>query len=405
MPDKKRKKRKPTTVNVAQLYNTDIGFEGLKKKRLSATNELSFRLPVDKYEESKRRNRMQRFVEHNNKHSLPKNNVLDEPTIGCDSKSKKNGILEKNKKLVGKSMAVEKSYMRLTSAPKANDVRPLPVLRKSLSHVKAHFVQDEDFNFANEQLKSIRQDITVQHLRNNFVLEVYEIHSRILLEHGDLDEFNQCQTMIRSLTSLTDSNGWGVTKSSMKGEIQNTSSKAGKKDLLVQSEETADEFRAYNLLYDVVQNSWCDLIVHIASKKSSIDISNKLLDSRTTKGSNLVPITQGSSVRHAMKVVKAIIHNDYLAFFRLYESAPHMSAYLMDYLVRRVRNVAYVRIIAAYRPTISTERFREALSFHDFQETRQFLKMKDAIFLNDKDNPPFWVDCKASYESYLKSMN
>ena len=249
----------------------------------------------------------------------------------------------------------------------------------------------------------IRQDITVQHLRNNFVLEVYETHSRMLLEHGDLDEFNQCQTMIRSLTSLADSNGWGVTNGSKKSETQKMSRKASKKKVLRQSEETADEFRAYSLLYDIVQNSWCDLILHVASERSSIDISNKLQEGRSTTETNQVPINHGSSMRHALKVVKAIIHYDYLAFFRLYESAPHMSAYLMDFLVRRVRNVGYARMIVAYRPTISTERFREVLSFHDLEETRQFLKKKGAIFLKDEDNPSFWVDCKASYASYLKS--
>jgi len=162
----------------------------------------------------------------------------------------------------------------------------------------------------------------------------------------------------------------------------------------MQSEEAADEFRAYSLLYDVVQNSWLDLGVHLASGKWKFDES-----SSGTKRSSEVPITQGASVRHAMKVVKAIIHDDYLAFFRLYESAPHMSAYLMDYLVRRVRNVGYARIIAAYRPTISTERFREILSFHDLEETREFLKKKGSIFLKDNEKPPFWVDCKATHTS------
>lgn len=393
MPDYRRKKRKPSDVNVARLYKEDIDFEGLKNKRISTSNELSFRLLVDEHEESKRRKRMQRFVEHNDKQPLPKD------YIRCDYKTKKAD------KLVGKSTAVEKPYMRLTTAPKAKDVRPLPILRKALSHVKAHFVQSEDFDFANEQLKSIRQDMTVQHLRNNFVLEVYETHSRMLLEHGNLDEFNQCQTTIRSLTSLTDPNGLGVPKSSTRNEIQKTSSKTSKNGVLLQSEETADEFRAYSLLYDVVQNSWCDLIVHIASEKGSIDISKELYESRITKLTHSVPITQGSSVRHALKVVNAIIHDDYLSFFRLYESAPHMSAYLMDYLVRRVRNVAYSRIIAAYRPTISMKHFREILSFHDLKETRIFLKKSGAIFLNDKDNLSFLVDCKATYSSHLKSVN
>jgi hypothetical protein len=220
----------------------------------------------------------------------------------------------------------------------------------------------------------------------------------MLLEHGDLNEFNQCQTMIRTLTSFTDPDVF-ASKKSMR-------SKASKHDVLSQSEETADEFRAYSLLYDVVQNSWCDLMIHLASEKSSFDISNEFRGPTTITNATIkVPITQGLSVRHALKVIKAIIHDDYLSFFRLYESAPHMSAYLMDFLVRRVRDVGYVRIIAAYRPTISTERFREVLSFHDMEETKRFLGKKGAVFLKDNDNPPFWIDCKATYSSYLNSIN
>ncbi len=249
--------------------------------------------------------------------------------------------------------------------------------------------------------KGIRQDITVQHLRNEFVLEVYETHSRILLEHGDLNEFNQCQTMIRSLTGSPE---LGLTTTSAKGKARKSRKKARKKDVLRQSEEAADEFRAYSLLYDVVQNSWCDLAVHLAAEiRSSTDTLNKFhISTNSMKRANEAPITQGSSVRHAMKVVNAIIHDDYLSFFRLYESAPHMSAFLMDYLVRRVRNVGYARIIAAFRPTISAERIREVLSFHDVEEARQFLKKKGAIFLKDKDNPALLVDCKATHASHSK---
>ena len=195
--------------------------------------------------------------------------------------------------------------------------------------------------------------------------------------------------MIRSLTG---SNDLGVMENSGKSK-KKKKKKSKKNDVLMQSEEAADEFRAYSLLYDVVQNSWLDLAVHLGSQR---------WNSRSSGGNSISEegqITHGSSVRHAMKVVKAIIHDDYLSFFRLYDSAPHMSAYLMDYLVRRVRNVGYARIIAAYRPTMSTERFREILNFHDLEEARQFLKKKGAIFLNDTQSPPFWVDCKATYLS------
>lgn len=95
-------------------------------------------------------------MEHIDKQPSPKPDaLLEDSTIGY----KNSGKLETKNKFVGTSTALEKSYMRLTTAPKASDVRPLAVLRKALSHVKAHFIENEDFNFANEQLKS-KLDLT-----------------------------------------------------------------------------------------------------------------------------------------------------------------------------------------------------------------------------------------------------
>ena len=99
-------------------------------------------------------------------------------------------------------------------------------------------------------------------------------------------------------------------------------------------------------------------------------------------------------------VVKAVVHNNYQSFFRLYENSPHMSAYLMDFLVRRVRNGSYERIIAAYRPNISVEQMREKLSFQDLKETRMFLEKQGAIFVADHV-----VDCKETFVAYSKKKS
>jgi SAC3 family protein LENG8/THP3 len=324
--------------------------------------------------------------------------------------------------LVGTSTALEKPYLRLTTFPKPENVRPQPILVKALAHIKSCFVRDEDFDYANEQLKSVRQDITVQRLRNKFVLEVYETHARILLEHGDLDEFNQCQTMIRNLTTgnidtLMSSSPQGANEEK---EVESAEDDDGihnceqlqddssRFPCLKQTVDATDEFRAYGLLYALVQNSWGELTRGLNDALE--DVSPSTTSSRKRRGAQLPDqppsiFSHGSAFRHAVQVVKAVMHNDYQAFFRLYDSAPHLSAYLMDFLVRRVREAAYERIIAAYRPTMSVEHFREALFLQDLDETRRFLQKNGAVFLRDSGVSKFFVDCKASALSSSSSSS
>lgn len=277
-------------------------------------------------------------------------------------------------KIVGTSTKLEKNYFRLTTFPKEKDVRSLPILQKSLGLIKNRYIKEEDFEWANDQLKAVRQDMTVQGIRTDFVLDVYETHARILLEHGDLNEFNQCQSMIRSLTIHCSDD---VLEKEDEKEVDSWSpgSQDGEK-LLKQTEEHRDEFGAYQLLYSLVQNSWFDLT--------------------TALGVNPPGRSGHVSCQHAVLVVKAVIHTDYHTFFRLYESSPHLSAYLMDFLVKRVRNEAYDRIVASYRPTMGIEYFREALKFPNLEETREFLKQSGAVFIKDRGSE-FWIDCKASH--------
>ncbi len=44
--------------------------------------------------------------------------------------------------------------------------------------------------------QGLRQDLTVQHLRNELAVHVYEAHARAALEYGDVPEYNQCQAHV-----------------------------------------------------------------------------------------------------------------------------------------------------------------------------------------------------------------
>ena len=91
------------------------------------------------------------------------------------------------RKLKGFSTKLEKPYLRLTTAPRTSTIRPLRILKLALENVKEKYAESDDYEFACEQLKSIRQDLTVQHIENRFAAHAYETHARIALECGDLE--------------------------------------------------------------------------------------------------------------------------------------------------------------------------------------------------------------------------
>jgi hypothetical protein len=67
-------------------------------------------------------------------------------------------------------------------APDPSIIRPLAILEQAFSLVIEKYKSNNDWSYTNSQLKSIRQDLMVQSIRNDFTVLVYEENARIALE-------------------------------------------------------------------------------------------------------------------------------------------------------------------------------------------------------------------------------
>lgn len=219
----------------------------------------------------------------------------------------------------GTMQQLEKSYFRLTSAPDPAEVRPEPVLEKALQRLLDMISRGEGkYLYYLDQFKAMRQDCTVQHLRNALAVRIYEAHARAALEYGDMGDFNQCQTQLSILYAE------GIPGCHA-------------------------EFAAYKLLYQTVHAK------HGVNKDILTTLKYVLAHSKS--GSYVGSASSGSlssapEVVHAMKVRQAVFRRDYKQFFELYVSCPNLGRAILDVLVPKMRWHALNVTVKAFRPTV-----------------------------------------------------
>lgn len=68
-------------------------------------------------------------------------------------------------------------------------------------------------------------------------------------------------------------------------------------------------------------------------------------------------------------------------FFQLYQTAPHMSGYLIDYMLHPMRNTLYDAVIKSYE-TVSLSFMMKKLNFVDAKECKEFLDSRRALYVD-----------------------
>ncbi|KIY52836.1 hypothetical protein FISHEDRAFT_63536 [Fistulina hepatica ATCC 64428] len=257
--------------------------------------------------------------------------------------------------IVGTNEEIFKEYLRLTSAsePKPEQIRPLRVLRKSLDQLIDRWKNRAPYSWICSQFKSLRQDLTVQRVRNDFTVRVYEVHARMALESNDMVEYNACQATLKVLY-----------EDKIPGNVE--------------------EFTAYRIL----------MLLHGRNRSEM----NLYVGQLTSAQKAAAP------VQHALAVQRALSMGNYHRFFILYVDAPNMGAYIMDHFISRERARALLVISKAYM-TIPLEFLCEELAFESYEEATEFLSSHSSAFYKNPNAPDAEkiVDCREAH-GYLAQI-
>lgn len=274
--------------------------------------------------------------------------------------------------VVGTCTNMEKRYLRLTSAPDPSLVRPEPVLKKWLVELeKLWNGKQKEWKYIEDQMRAIRQDLSVQNLRGPFTRTVYELNARWALEARDLGQFNQCQTQLRQLHENSD-------------------------DV---PQDVRLEFLAYRLLYYTLQNLRVDEQIFL----------NQVLKDKNIKSHPFM--------KFALKLRSAAATCNFSLYFRLCKQAssndskiaPSHAHHLLHAFEMKQRIHALLVLSKAIATPVSVEWLAEMLNFNSPADCCAFLLdqkavMKNEGFMDPKSSFPVFAESPLLVSSKLKLM-
>lgn len=238
---------------------------------------------------------------------------------------------DKNNHIIGRCQNLEKSYLRLTSEPNPDLIRPLDILKRTFDMlVKKHRKNETTYQYICDQFKSMRQDLRVQMIENQFTVKVYQTHARIALENNDIGEFNQCQSRLMIL-------------------FEKTSIK----------QSHIEEFTTYRILYYI-----------LTENNAAITTLRKRLIAKEKH------IFSNYMVQNAFNMANSNITNDYHTFMKCYSTIEGLGRKLTSTFIDKIRMKSLVTICSSYNQT-SLKFLNDELQFGGMEETKKYFTNKN----------------------------
>ncbi|KAN0026902.1 hypothetical protein ACTFIU_009578 [Dictyostelium citrinum] len=247
------------------------------------------------------------------------------------------------KPIIGTCKDYEKSYLRLTGPADPAKIRSIEILETWFPKLIRKYQNNKNFNYALDQLKSIRQDLMVQHIRNKFTLNVYEANAKICLENSDFIEFGQCLSQIKELYhSISD-------QSCLENKF---------------------EFISYDLLFNL-----------IFIKENELELISLLPEIINDES-----FYSNENIKHTFEIIKSVLENNYCKFNKLYLTCYNMEKYLLEKILNdRFRVYSVNAMIKSYKPSIHLNLLEKQLSFSNQDQLLKFLDTNYPNNIIDKE--------------------
>lgn len=284
---------------------------------------------ISKDEAERRKKRAERFRDPNQNQKKNNTTGIDEEEnfANLNAISTKSHKFDKNKRIVGRCQELEKPYLRLTSEPNPDKIRPLSVLKKAYhALMKKYEGNQASYQYLCDQFKSMRQDLRVQIIENQFTIKVYQSHARIALENGDIGEFNQCQSRLITLFDLPN-----IKRSCL------------------------EEFTCYKILYYILTGD------HGAIMSLRLKLMTKE-----------VLVFKHPLVQEAFQLARAQLIGDYHSLMKIHSSMEGLGKKLVDMFIDKEKLKSLSTICRSYNQ-IPLEFFQKEFQFQNVESAIGFL--------------------------------